>query len=120
MGVELMKPAGPRRKLAILAASGCAVALTALGAVTAVASPSAPPTPTGTSASADRATTTGVDRTSAIVQLSRAPLASDPLTAPRHGKRLALGSTVVKSERAKLAAQRNAFARWLRDTAPKA
>jgi minor extracellular serine protease Vpr len=116
-----MQPASPRRKLAILAATGSAMALTALGSVTALAAPSTPATIAGApSASADASTPTGTDTSSAIVGLSYKPLALDPLTAPKHGKKIAWGSSSVKSERAKLAAQRNAFKQWLRYAAPKA
>jgi len=115
-----MSQAVPRRKLAILAATGSAIALTGFGTVTALAAPTATSTTASTSASADATAPTGVDRSSAIVQLSLKPLATDPLTAPRHGKKLAWGSSAVKNERAKLSAQRNQFKKWLADVAPRA
>ena len=115
-----MSQAVPRRKLAILAATGSAIALTGFGTVTALAAPTATSTTASTSASADATAPTGVDKSSAIVQLSLKPLATDPLTAPKHGKKLAWGSSAVKSERSRLSAQRNQFKRWLADVAPKA
>jgi len=111
---------GVRRRAAILAATGSAIALTGFGAVTALASPGTTTSSASTSASADAQAPAGVDRSSAIVQLSLKPLATDPLTAPKHGKRLAFGSTALKNERAKLSAQRNQFKKWLQTAAPKA
>jgi hypothetical protein len=72
-----------RRRLGLLAA-GATLTLTAAVAVGAVAAPSGPngdpgdPHGDSTSSAGD-----GIDRSSAIVQLSRAPLPTSAATAPR-------------------------------------
>ena len=61
-----------------------------------------------------------VDSSYALVQLSAAPLATSAKTRPVGGKKINLRSAAVKSHRALLSAQRNAFKTWLRTYAPKA
>ena len=112
-----MKQPTKRRLLAALAA-GSALAFAATGTMTATA---ASTHGGGVDPNTDATRTHGgVDQTSAIVQLSQAPLATSPRTAPGNGKQIDFRSAQVKNERAKLAAQRNAFKRWLRANAPDA
>ncbi|MFW5468746.1 S8 family serine peptidase [Knoellia sp. CPCC 206435] len=61
-----------------------------------------------------------VDSGHAIVRLAGAPLATSPRTAPTKSKRVDLRSTAARSERAALAAERNAFKKWLQANAPRA
>ena len=105
-----------RRLLATLAA-GSALAFAATGGFSAQAASGHGGVDPNTDA--PRAST-GVDQASAIVELSMAPLATNPRTAPGNGKQIDFRSAQVKNERAKLAAQRNAFKRWLRANAPDA
>lgn len=56
-----------------------------------------------------------VDSSSAIVQLSGAPLSVAAATKPSNGKKVDFNSTATKSERAKLSAIRNSFRKWLSD-----
>jgi subtilisin family serine protease len=63
---------------------------------------------------------TYVDTSRAIVQLSLAPLSTNPRTKPAPGKKIDYSSTTTKSERARLSAQRNQFKKWLQSVAPKA
>lgn len=72
------------------------------------------------SSSDDKSLKPLVDSSSALVQLSGAPLATSVRTKPPHGKKLDFNSNVVKSERARLSALRNDFKSWLRANAPKA
>ncbi|MFZ5871826.1 MAG: S8 family serine peptidase, partial [Actinomycetota bacterium] len=62
----------------------------------------------------------GVDSGSAVVQLASAPLATAERTRPAPGKKIDFSSDAVRSERARLAAERNALKDWLRTNAPKA
>jgi subtilisin family serine protease len=59
-----------------------------------------------------------VDSTSLIVQLQLDPLSTDAKTKPLSGKKIDFNSATVKSQRALLSAQRNAFKTWLRANAP--
>ncbi len=112
-----MKQLGtPRLRLTAVAA---ALALTAAGTIGASAAPSSPGS-NSPQTNSDSARTTGVDQSSAIVQLSRAPLATSSATAPGQAKKIDFDSTTVKNERAQLAAQRNELRQWLRSNAPKA
>jgi subtilisin family serine protease len=61
------------------------------------------------------APTPTVDSSSAIVQLSGAPLSVAATTKPSNGKKVDFNSTATKSERAKLSAIRNSFRKWLSD-----
>jgi minor extracellular serine protease Vpr len=61
-----------------------------------------------------------VDSGYALVQLSAAPLATSTKTRPTGGKKINFRSTAVRSHRALLSEQRNAFKTWLRTYAPKA
>jgi subtilisin family serine protease len=61
-----------------------------------------------------------VDTSSAIVQLTGAPVSTYPGTKPAPGKKINFNSTAVKSYRAQLAAQRNNFRQWLQANAPNA
>ncbi|HEU4671284.1 MAG TPA: S8 family serine peptidase [Candidatus Limnocylindrales bacterium] len=61
-----------------------------------------------------------VDRSSAMVRLDGAPLATSSKTKPAHGKKIDFSSATVKSYRAHLAAFRNDFKQWLKANAPKA
>jgi subtilisin family serine protease len=61
-----------------------------------------------------------VDRSSALVELNGAPLATSETTRPARGKKLDLSSNAAKNYRAQLAATRNDFRQWLRQNAPQA
>jgi minor extracellular serine protease Vpr len=75
---------------------------------------------TGPNASADNFNTGAtVDTTSAIVQLTGAPVSTYPGTKPAPGKKINFNSTAVRLYRAQLAAERNAFRNWLQANAPK-
>ena len=54
-----------------------------------------------------------VDTSSAIVQLTGAPVSTNPGTKPAAGRKINFNSTAVKSYRAQLAAERNSFRQWL-------
>src|SRR5260221_2317391 len=60
------------------------------------------------------------DATCAMVVLGGAPLSTYTRTKPAHGQKIDFSSTTVKSYRALLASQRNAFKNWLQNNAPKA
>jgi subtilisin family serine protease len=104
-----------RRSLALLAAGAAAIA-GVVGGVNASAAPST----SSKNPNSDATVTTGLDSTSAVVGLSLAPLATDAKLAPAKGKKVDFNSSVAKSERAKLVAQRNTFKQWLKSNAPKA
>lgn len=106
-----------RRRVAFLAAAS-ALAVSLTGTAAAVASSASQPTNANTDAPASGQG--GLDTASAIVQLSRAPLATNAHTAPAKGRTIDFSSSAVRSERAKLAADRNAFTKWLRANAPAA
>lgn len=61
-----------------------------------------------------------VDTEYALVQLSGDPLSTYVKTKPPQGKKIDFNSNTVKSYRAQLSAQRNAFKTWLKKNAPKA
>jgi subtilisin family serine protease len=61
-----------------------------------------------------------LDKSTAIVQLKGDPISTSTATKPAPGKKLDFNSNAVKSYRAKLAAQRNDFKKWLKANAPKA
>jgi len=61
-----------------------------------------------------------VDRASALIQLNAAPLSTSTKTRPSAGKKIDFSSSSVKSQRALLSSQRNAFKTWLHDNAPSA
>ena len=112
-----MKQVSSRPARRVLAAGAVgALALTAALGTLAGAAPGAASSDPAT----DSAVATGVDTSSAIVQLSLAPLTVSPRTKPAHGKKIDFSSATVKSERALLSAQRHDFKRWLRSVAPKA
>ena len=104
-----------RRSLALLAA-GAALTLGVTGALDASAAPGS----SGRNPNTDAVAQTGVDSSSAVVGLSRDPLATDPRTAPGKGRKIDFASTAVKSERALLVDQRNTFKQWLKKNAPSA
>ena len=60
----------------------------------------------------------GIDTTSAIVQLAGEPLSTYPKTKPPSGKKIDFGNTNVKSYRAYLNNLRNDFKKWLSKNAP--
>jgi minor extracellular serine protease Vpr len=75
---------------------------------------------TGPNASADNFNNgPTVDTTSAIVQLKGAPVSTYPGTERTRGQKINFNSTAVRSYRAQLAAERNAFRNWLQANAPK-
>lgn len=75
---------------------------------------------TSPNASADNFNTGAtVDTTSAIVQLKGAPVSTYTGTKPSPGRKINFKSTAVRSYRAQLAAERNAFRNWLQVNAPK-
>jgi subtilisin family serine protease len=61
-----------------------------------------------------------LDNGSALVQLKMEPLATYSRTRPTQGKKIDFNSSTVKSYRANLVAERNAFKMWLRSNAPTA
>jgi subtilisin family serine protease len=68
----------------------------------------------------DSASSATVDTGSALVQLTLDPLSTSTKTRPAKGKKIDFNNSGTKSERARLAAQRNAFKKWLQANAPKA
>src|SRR5207247_10061137 len=60
---------------------------------------------------------TGLDTSSAIVQLNGDPLSTYVKTKPPQGKKIDFSSSTVKSYRAQLSALRNDFKQWLRANA---
>ena len=70
------------------------------------------------SPSADRATT--FDRSTALVELKGAPLATAGSTRPAPGRRVDFRSPSARKQRARLAEIRAEFTRWLRQNAPEA
>jgi subtilisin family serine protease len=67
----------------------------------------------------DGSDSASVDSSSALVQLTLDPLTTSPKTRPAKGKKVDFNNTTVKSERARLSAQRNDFKKWLQANAPK-
>jgi Subtilase family. len=61
-----------------------------------------------------------VDASYALVQLKGEPLSTYAKTKPTQGKKIDFNSSTVKSYKALLAVQRNAFKQWLQTNAPKA
>ena len=106
-----------RRVTFLAAASALAVSLAGTAAAVASSSASAPTSPNTDSTGASQS---GIDSASAIVQLSRAPLATSARTKPGKGRTIDFSSSAVRAERATLAADRKAFATWLRTHAPSA
>ncbi len=109
-----------------LLAAGTALTLTVGGALAsgAVAAPTRTPPPTSPGPdtgnpdrNSDRAMPGGVDHSSAIVRLSREPLATDVKAARKNG-RVDFTDQRTSNERALLAQQRNDFRQWLRTAAP--
>ena len=68
---------------------------------------------TGSTTSDTPSSSPGVDRTSAVVQLSLDPLTTAEKTRPAPGKKVDFDSSAVRSQRARLQAQRNDFKKWL-------
>lgn len=103
----------PRRaaQLAAAAVTALSLALTLPGA--AQAAPNTDPNTGGETAAV------GVDKSSALLTLSKAPLATSP-DVERKGKRVNLESPRTEKVQRDLAAQRNALRAWLRKNAPKA
>lgn len=106
-----------RRLAAIAAASALALAATGGALVGATA---APGQGAGADAGSDAAGRAGVDSTSAVVQLASAPLSTSERTRPAPGRKIDFSGAEVRAERARLAAERAAFKRWLRQNAPSA
>ena len=67
---------------------------------------------------APSASSAGVDKETAIVQLVGDPLSISPKTKPPQGKKVDFDSAATKSERARLRAIRQDFKTWLRANAP--
>lgn len=61
-----------------------------------------------------------VDAGYALVNLTGAPLSTSPRTKPAKGKKINFSNTTVKSEQARLTAERNTFKKWLQTNYPKA
>ncbi len=97
-------------------------AATAAATIVALTVPAGAGSTTGTSSTGSDAPRSGptVNRASALVQLAAAPLSTADSTRPSGGKKIDFSSSSVKSQRALLASQRNAFRTWLRDNAPSA
>ena len=109
-------PTSRQRRSLVLLAAGAALTFGVTGGLDASAAPGS----SGRNPNTDAIAQTGVDSSSAVVALSREPLATDPRTAPGKGKKIDFASTAVKSERALLVDQRNTFKRWLKKNAPSA
>jgi subtilisin family serine protease len=109
----MSRPHTSRRRTGI--AAGGAALLTIVGMTGAMgagpAGPSSPPTATST---------TGVDRSSVIVQLAGEPLATSPSVERSASGRVNLNAVRSQATRAVMAKERNAFRSWLRTNAPKA
>lgn len=104
-----------RAPVAVLAAASAALAISLSPAG------ASPPTSTATgSTGGDTTTVASPDRSSAIVQLTAAPLSTSARTRPAPGHRIDFTSSAVRNERAQLATQRAAFKEWLRAHAPAA
>jgi minor extracellular serine protease Vpr len=96
------------------------IALTSAVAASLLVIPAASADPGGGGHQADSTTTrSDVDTARAIVQLTLAPVTTAAATQPAAGKKVNLNNSRTKNYRAKLAAQRNAFKKWLRANAPK-
>jgi minor extracellular serine protease Vpr len=112
---------GPMSRLRTFSLAGVATAAATVTALTlpagAVSSTTTATGSTGSDAPASGAT---VDKASALVQLAADPLTTSSSTRPPAGKKIDFSSTAVKSQRALLSSQRNAFKSWLRDNAPQA
>jgi len=109
------------RSLTFMSAATAAITITALALPGASAAPgssqsSATSSP-GTDATNSSAT---VDQGSALVRLEADPLSTAARSKPANGKKIVFSSATVKSQRALLSAQRNAFKTWLQQNAPKA
>lgn len=102
--------------------AGCAVVATAtlVAIVGPAGAASSGRTATGDTGSDAPASSSTVDRSSALVQLAADPLSTSARTKPAHGKKIDFSSAAVKSQRALLSSQRNAFKSWLHDNAPNA
>jgi len=107
-----------RRNISFAYAATVAATIAALAGSAAAA----PSTPSSVGSTGSDAPSTGVtvDASSALVQLAADPLSISARTKPAHGKKIDFSSSAVKSQRALLSSQRNAFKNWLRDNAPKA
>lgn len=109
------------RSLTLMSAATAAITITALATPGASAAPgasqSSATSSTGTDATSSSAT---VDQGSALVRLEADPLSTATRSKPTDGKKIDFSSATVKSQRALLSAQRNAFRTWLQQNAPKA
>ena len=103
----------PNRRLLTLAAGSALAMVIGGGAMTSMAAPGGPP---DKNPSTDGSSASGRDSSSAIVQLSAAPLS---LGSAGVGQ-LDLTSAKAADERATLAAQRKVLRGWLKTNAPKA
>ncbi|MFZ2503259.1 MAG: S8 family serine peptidase [Nocardioides sp.] len=97
-----------QRGLVLVSASAITLAL----AVSAAASPAPDAQPWGQAKAQ-------IDNGYALVQLTGAPLSTSPRTKPVKGKKINFSNSTVKSEQARLTAERNAFKSWLQKVAPK-
>ncbi|MFZ1410003.1 MAG: S8 family serine peptidase [Micropruina sp.] len=103
-----------RRLSGITAASALALALAGGSVVTAAAAPGLDPNSDGPRAAA------GIDKASAMVKLSGAPLATSTKVDRSATKAVKLTGTNTKNYRATLAKQRSTLRAWLKSNAPKA
>lgn len=108
----------PARRLTVIAASSALALAVTGGALTGATA--APGGGRGADATTDAPGRAGVDSGSAVIQLASAPLTTSQRTRPAPGKKIDFSSDAVRSERARLAAERNALKKWLRQNAPKA
>jgi subtilisin family serine protease len=104
-----IRVSGSRQRYAVLAA-GALVATMAVAPATSPATAS-PSNDVGSSSST-------VDTSRAIVQLSAEPLATYSRTKPAQGKKIDFSSATVKSYRALLSKARNDYKAWLRKNVP--
>ena len=105
-----------RLSFAASAAAACLAATTPM----AMAGPSGSHGSAGSANSDAPASSRSLDRADALVVLQGAPLSTAARTRPAPGRKIDFASAAVRSYRAELAAQRNAFTAWLRANAPKA
>jgi subtilisin family serine protease len=84
------------------------------------ANPTGPSSPPAATSVAGKTLATGVDRSSVIVELTGAPLATNPSVDRRANGRVNADAVRSQATRAVLAKERNAFRSWLRTNAPKA
>ncbi|MGH3519936.1 MAG: S8 family serine peptidase [Haloechinothrix sp.] len=108
-----------RRALVGVTIAATAAACVGLSLPTAIAAPGGPATG-GNPANDSTTAIASADTDSAIVVFEGDPLATNDRSVPEHGAKLNFRADAVKSERAKLAANRSEFRSWLSGKAQRA